>query len=336
MIELTCPCGKRFAVEDEAGGLTADCPGCGEEIDVPLVDDLAPLEIEPEQAVAEKTVAEHPLAGALLDRHTDEQAVLDAISGGRLLKEMPNAIASADVAFIRDVTRSARVLFAGRNVFMLPVLLAVDLAAAIFIYMTVVASAVFSTTVFVIAVWHMSIFLRTCRAAVAGDHGARITGFEEGPWEDMLQPVGRFIASAAVAWSPLPAYWFACRLLRRSGPPVVELVLIPLGLFFWPATILLMVTNESVNALAPQNILRVCLRAFLPYIALLLITGVIAFAGFFGVYIAVQILRDVGTGSAILMFWVCLLAFSVAGLVIMRCIGLIYHHYKARLPFDAE
>ena len=43
MIEVTCSCGIRFSVTDQAGGLTADCPTCGAEVDVPVVEELMPL-----------------------------------------------------------------------------------------------------------------------------------------------------------------------------------------------------------------------------------------------------------------------------------------------------
>jgi hypothetical protein len=115
----------------------------------------------------------------------------------------------------------------------------------------------------------------------------------------------------------------------------VEIAVLTACVFLWPAAILTVALGDSVTALTPGNLLRVVTVSIGPYLKLwaatVVVVGLIGAAG----WVTTYGLRQANVCPAVGLL-IMLLLVSVAGLVVMRVIGLTYRHFKDKLPFVAE
>ena len=340
MIDLQCKCGYRFRVGDEARGLTADCPHCGQEVPVDFPDQQTVVGVgqstvppSPRTVIAEPMDLEElkPLSAEEV-----EAATKRTLSRGLRLADLTNAIEQPRISYSHDLLRSFQVLFTGSNKGMLLRLAAMD--AWILLVAMVAMGATYLQPPLVMVVllpigWHCAVYFRVVEAGCAGQDDLRIAGIENGVWEDLFVPLVRFFATVWLASMPLWAYWLIIAALPGPPPPVtVDLVLLCVSLFVWPATVLTLVMGDSVLALMPQNIFRMITGAFLPYMALWL--GMLLFGGL-GIaagWLVWNLSHDFNALALILLVPI----YSITGLLMMRAIGLMYRHFKASLPFAAE
>ena len=344
MIEVRCSCGHRFGVDEDAAGLTADCPRCGEDVPVPP-EGPEPLALDPTsappghtQTLAGDSIApppENPLDQA------DGERTLD-YSRGISLDEFSDAIAQPTIGFFRDVLRSFAVLFGGRN-WSIPIMMAiVDVALLVVVILMLaftgspVFVAIVSTLALLPLAWHCAIFFRACRAACAGDDQIKLVALQEGVWEDLIKPFGQFVACWWLAMLPM---WLYLAFLAFAGsfrPPVeVALAVLCLCLLLWPAAILLIALGDSVTALTPRNLLRLIAGALWVYLLVWAALVGVAALGIAAGVVARHALGQVGV-CPLLGLYAILLLVSMTGLLMMRVIGLMYHHFKARLSIEAE
>jgi hypothetical protein len=232
--------------------------------------------------------------------------------------------------------RSFGVLFGGANRHMATRMAIVDLFMPVGVWAGLkglVLPAFFMTLVPL--GWHCAVYFRACQAACAGDDEAKLVGFEGGVVEDLAKPLLRFLATLCLAMMPLWVYWIGVGLFLDTRPPMgVDMLLLAVGLFLWPATVLLMVLADSITALTPGNLYLMISRAFGAY----LLTWA-ALAGVLALGLAAGLAYNYLQQSSLcplLGLYVLVLAFSLTGLLMMRVIGLMYRHFKADLPFAAE
>ena len=342
MIELQCACGYRFGVSDEAAGLTTDCPHCGEELLVPAESDEAiPFDPRAAPPPRERTVLAEPVAlpsPPALSPEEAERAV--PLLLGLNLRDLTDAITQPQVTFGRDVCRSPSVLFAGANKHMAPILAVTD-AFLLFTLCLIVTGINFvmaagAALAFFPLAWHCSVFFRACEAACAGSDDVKLIVFDKGPWENLLKPFGRFVATWWLALMPLWLCLAVSTFTPWAGPSVPAwFVLLAVCLFLWPAAVVVVVLGDSVTALTPMNLFLAITGAFGTY---LLVWGALAVVVALGVgagWLAYHGMQQAAAGPLVGVYLV-MLAVSATALLMMRIIGLMYRHFKAQLPFEAE
>lgn len=353
MLEARCPeCGYRFGVDDEAEGLSAECPHCAAEVLVPTQREVElPLNQTIPPPVRQHTVAAEPISPvptAAPDEAAVEAEFARVLAG--IHARIPDAITPPTRSFAADAWGSPQVLLAGPNRHMKWRLLAMNvplaLIALLLMYITTAQGRgqqvaqmfsvliVFAIGFFPVA-WLCGACLRTCAAACAGDDATAIHVFSEGIWEDLLKPLGRMFAAVAVSLLPVWLCLLVSALYAHALPPVVMTAALAIGLFLFPAAVLVLVLGDSVRALSPGNVFRLIFLAPLTYLATWAAMAALGVVVFYAFRLAQLAWAEKGL-AYFLGIYLALLLMSTSAIVAMRVIGLMYRHFKDRLPIGAE
>jgi hypothetical protein len=352
MIEANCrQCGYRFGVSEEARGLTAECPHCAAEVMVPSqAGEVLPLDQTAPPPVRQHTVTAEPLevapAPPVADTAEADKDLWDQLT---VRARFPNAITPPKRPFAAEAASSPRAVFGGANrhlvwrvllasaIFMGNVLLLMYIlhggGDGLYVAQMFGVLMVFVISFFPVA-WLSSAGLKLCLAACAGDDETPVHVLGEGVWEDLVKPLGRMLATAVAAMWPTWLYLLAAMLGIRM-PPWTAWASLALSLFFFPAAALLVVLGDSAWALSPVNVLRLIFGAPAPYLSVWAALSVVTMFCMLALGLANAALRE-SSAAALAVIYVAVVLLMASFLVGMRLIGLIYRHYKAKLPFGAE
>jgi hypothetical protein len=278
----------------------------------------------------------------------EDQALWRALN---IHTRLADAISQPTRSFAVEAMRSGSVVLGGVNNHVLGRVLIADFILLIdifFIVFTLSAGGnvgIFSQLFFGVIVplvafgpvaWHCNAGLQLCAAACGGqDEETAVHVFGEGVWDDLIKPLGRMLAVVAISLLPRWAYLIFVAFWDQPVSPALETASWALGLFLFPATVLLMVLGDTIKALSPGKILHVIVAAPGPYLAICSAMAVLCGV----VYASLQLAREAlaGSGAAFALgIYFALVLISMAYLVGMRVIGLLYRHFKAKLPFNAE
>lgn len=342
MIPVQCKCGRAFEVADALAGLTAECPACGADAAVPFpgqgeelalnTRDYTPREVT---VIAEPIPEDVPTVGyASADT---ERTLQDAMTGPRP-ETFGDTIRPPRVRFARDVFAGFGALFAGPNRRMLPTLAGLNLLLATPVALGPLGVWFWPFLGFVPLGLQLALGFRACQAACAGFDDEKLLAIQDGVWEDIIRPLLWLLGTLWVSLIPLWIYYGVLYAARLPRVPLIEIELLLVSLFVWPATVLTLVMGESLSDLTPANVGRMIVGAFVPYVIVWTVVAIVAMAG---VGIAHLASRTVSASSAgqfcpMIGVWVLLTGLGATGLLVMRTIGLLYRHYKAQLPFAAE
>lgn len=342
-METRCDhCGYVFSVPEESEGLSAECPHCGEETVAELHDPSATAaEMEAEADFKRNMPMAEPVETPSLLEERKDEAVQRAIDGHRKLSDLEDYIRQPDTTFMRDVLRSFALMYRGSNEHMLSSLLAIDglIVASLFLVFIGVSFLFAAGILFltVLLAWHSSLLLKTCEAACSGNDDLKINVFSEGIVQDLAVPLFRMLASIVIVSSPALVYGIIMELLSIPRPSmIVDIVLLAVGFFAWPATILALVLGDSVVAINPVNVYRMIVGAIRPYLVvwLTLLGLMVVSAGCASLLLLVA--KPDRYGTQLLAAFVIVAVLSNTSVIAFRIIGLMYRHFKARLPFAAE
>lgn len=337
-------CGYRFDVSPEAYGLSADCPHCGATMDIP--DEQASLvgpEVPPQTPRTVTVIAEPLPASEPMTQEQADQIARQVLSGGQRLEDLANAITPATRSFPADVLASFPILFAGQNRFALLGVALMDLLALLCLVLISTGVAFLEAPGFFFLLlpvgWFSGVFFRVCQATVAGDDDMKIAAIlEEGVVGDLVIPAVRMLATVAVSLLPLTVYWLVLAFVPLRPPVEVDLALLAVCAFLWPAAVLLVVIGDSVTVLDPRTVLRVVTVSWRPYLATwagIVVTCAVPIAGGWLLGRADHA-RGRGVALATDGTYLLLLILSISLILAGRTIGLLYRHFKKRLPFEAE
>jgi len=191
--------------------------------------------------------------------------------------------------------------------------------------------------------WLAAVYLSVVQDTAAGQDDLPGIRMEQGPFEDILVPMVKFIASVAMAFLPV----IGGILLTALGAPwltgVASLAWIPIGVFLMPICLLLFALSAHATFMRPHLILSTILRSFGGYMstwafllivaALYLLPHLNEFLDYFGVTsttLSSRFQLNFGTNLLVAAFQTYLM------LVAMRVIGLYYRHFKHRFTIVLE
>ena len=193
--------------------------------------------------------------------------------------------------------------------------------------------------------WFCAFYFNTILEVARGEDDLPSIGGVEGWWGSIFRPLLLFVGVYAFCMIPFLVYTFSVGL--GSFDPLVALALQLLGVFVGPMALLSVALGDSIGALRPDLMIKSIVNAFVPYLAVWLMLGVI-FAGavllLIGV-VAATVLGNLGNdtgvigwlassfGLQILALW---LVYGYGAVVAMRIIGLFYRHFKHRFAWVME
>ncbi|NOX57664.1 MAG: FHA domain-containing protein [Planctomycetes bacterium] len=172
--------------------------------------------------------------------------------------------------------------------------------------------------------------------AASGDSDLPDIGLT-GDWiEDTVGPLFKFVASWLFVLAPAIMY------ARSMGNPVLGFqgsspsvlgVILCVGVFFWPITILVLSLGGISCLFRPDQIALTVARTFVPYLVTCFVTAM-AFGISWVLEFALPAVAVTLGGNEIAIA-VCLWLLNIyAWIVAMRCIGLYYFHFKKRFAWS--
>jgi hypothetical protein len=264
---------------------------------------------------------------------------------------LPDAIAPPARSFAAEALRSGPVVLSGVNSHMLGRVLIADFVLLIDVFFLVMARESNGPSGIVVkflfglltpfvallpVCWHCGAALQICAAACGGqDEETAVHIISEGVWEDLFRPTGRMLAAVAISLLPRWMYLLFVAFAERPLPPSLEAAGWGLSLFLFPATLLLIVLGDSIKALSPAKVLHLIVAAPGAYLAVWAAMAALCAVIYGAFALARRALAEHGLAFVVGLY-LAMVLISVAFLVAMRVIGLLYRHFKAKLPFKAE
>lgn len=185
--------------------------------------------------------------------------------------------------------------------------------------------------------WLMSFYLSVIGEVGRGEDSLP-TVWISSVWDDLVRPVLLFFASILAVLVPAIV---TAAIAPETTDIGVPMILAVVGLFLWPAMILMVTVGDGFRGLRPDLLLRTVLSAFGAY----LVTWILLIVAFLPVGLGSLVTLDYLPAPRILeanpasKLFVGVGIGAVEGytaIVSMRLIGLYYRHFKQRFPWRAE
>ncbi|MDY6913738.1 MAG: hypothetical protein SVT52_04695 [Planctomycetota bacterium] len=312
-IQFECSsCGKSVSAPDSAAGKKARCPFCQAVQNVPppvhppAAPEAAPPETIPKQVPAVATDSTAPKRG-----------------------------------FWPDTILSFTICFRGAGAFIFGFVVIMHIMQSVLGF----AGGLGFIGQLIITGWLCSLYLNIILETCAGQDDLPDFGMTDGPWEDIIRPLLLFLGGSLVVLLPMLVWMVTCLSCGGIGgagaDAVVRRVLLVLGLFMWPMTILtIAIHGFSTRAIRHDVQLRTIAKAFPQYLMLWLLLIVVAAGGWASINATTVIAKKLGVHSiaaTILVLGVGTAIFQgYFAIVTMRIIGLYYRHYKQHFAWEAE
>ncbi len=198
---------------------------------------------------------------------------------------------------------------------------------------------------FIIMGWLAAMYLSVVRDTAAGSEDLPGIRMEEGPIDDIVKPMLRYIGAFACSLMPATFYGIAMATGAISGPmanPIILMMWAAAGIFLMPLFILMFAFNSLAMIFRIDLMMTTIFRTLLPYMAmwgmLLLVGAIMAVSIFAPLLMAAGVSPMFKLDSdKVVIFGII---FNVLGVylnvVSMRIIGLYYLHFKRRFTIECE
>jgi len=200
---------------------------------------------------------------------------------------------------------------------------------------------------FIIRGWISSFLFNVLLSAANGEKDLPDLALTGGWWDDICAPFFKFLGCGLLVMAPVTVYgiWSFNAAVSAAGgsfavaagapvtwPDPLFYVLLGLGVFLWPITVLIMALGGVACFLRPDLIVRTILKSFIPYVVACAMTGLAVGLTFFLTFMLAGLtwLR-VSPMFAEVILWI---GSTYCWIVAMRCIGLYYHHFKSRFAWS--
>lgn len=343
MAKCFCPCGAKYKVPDASVGKKARCKKCGEvfrleEEDtgtIPIADDPFGLGGEIEDAMAR---ASEPVAAAAAGVTGFDPSNLPP----PVIEKAPAATGGGSYgAFFKGLARSFGLLARPGSLVMFLVIWAMIAFADILLAF---AGCLGVIGRLIIYGWYCAFRFDVIHTAASGDPDLPEMNISGGAWDDIVVPLLKWIGSWLVVILPaVAALIFAIQAgtiglgALPTGPGLAPWVqwavasslllflgALLFGMFLWPI-IIMAIAVAGFGALGQMH--QLVIAVFRAFPAYLVIVAIVYGAGFITPVANVFESGVVGT----------VLAIGVRvylQLVGLQAIGLFYHHFKDKFPYD--
>ncbi len=334
---------------DGSAGKKAKCPLCGTIQIIPSVSvDQPPIELEQPFQQTPPTPPQ-PSSGATITcghcgKVLQAKAALCPDCGWVNNSHMPfHQVVSTDPvrSFWSDASLSFSIPFKGAGGFLFGFVVLMHFVR----YILDFAGCLGSAGQFIITGWLCSYFLNIIQDTCTGQDELPGFNMADGYWEGILRPFLLFLGGTVLVMLPVIVWallvLLAGGILGSSSDAVVGIILLAIGLFLWPMTILTVaVQGFSINSLRYDKQLATIGRALSPYLAvwlLLIVVAVGGWASMVGSTVVAGLFGIVDVAAGILIAIIAIAIFqSYFSIVVMRTIGLYYRHYKKSFAWIAE
>lgn len=323
MMSVTCSCGKHYQVPEQLAGKRLKCKQCGGPIEVPsdppaLADDdvLIADEVEEAEDIISGGVAVAPLAAGPMTPVLTSSA--DAGLGSSL------------GAYFKDCARSL-IFFAEPHNFAPFVIVAIlAMIKPWFVY----AACIGGICMIILQGWILSFLFNTLLNAAGGSRELPELNLLEGPVDTIIIPMFKYLASWVVVLWPAIAYTLFVSGVDDilSLDDTVGILLIAGGVALWPMSLLLIALGGVSSFARPDLILITLVRTFVPYLFTCIFSGLATVLFWFA--LAGAEFTPGAEKHPIAMVCLFELASLYAWVVVMRFIGLYYHHFKQRFAWS--
>jgi len=359
MPSVMCECGARYKVAESSLGKKSKCKKCGSVFTLKAEDDGI-LSIAPDEFSAPSPLTNQLASGELSKpsqntSHSAEDAGESEAFVGRsgFIANRPSTAATpirSTRSYGADILRTFMFPSSPENlVSFIVVVVVMSTLGPIFSFMPFPYGPILY---FLLLGWYAAFRFEVLRTAASGEEHLPNVGVSD-PWDDLVKPAVGWIGSWIVVVLPaglFVAFSIATGRLAASTVPttlpggisaivsanatiMIFGVLILLGICAWPMIILCIAIQGFSTLLRPDLMIMTLLRTLPGYLCtLVLMCGTI-------------ILQDVllviskgrtGSGASFVME-VLVGAFGVyAEIVLMRLVGLYYHHFKRKFAWDWE
>jgi hypothetical protein len=331
-IRVQCSCGKRLAFPDGTEGRYGKCKQCGQ----PVLIEQQTQDAQPDPAAGGG--GEQPASTA----YADNPQWLPGYRG-----QGGDAVVRADGQHVRprgfwsDVGRSFVFFTDTDNLFSFLIVVVVNALIRMSDVMAVLGAFAFGMFVgaWILRCWLFAFLINTITEIARGEDTLPSVSVSD-VWEDLVRPAWLFVASMVLV--EIPAIVL---LVARPDTTAIHLpwILALVGLFCWPAAILMVAIGDGFRALWPHLVLRTILSAFGAYVAVWCLLLLAALPIFLPILVKAGYVPgwpvafgDAGGPARIVSGLLGCVAESYTMVVSMRLIGLYYRHFKGRFPWRAE
>ncbi len=331
-IRCQCFCGARYDVADVYAGKRVECPKCGSRIAVPT---SRPADLEPFD-LSDDDGAKSAGAGMTAARQEAEAVWASLRKAPKGMSAPPPVVIETSSGFWRDAGESFLLFFSLEACFTILFLC--------FINVVVTFLSAFACLGFILGMlfygYLCSYYMRTVRAAAAGESGIPRIGIGANVVDDMILPMFQWLGCQLFVLAPAMIAAAICGLYAVPSGISVAIcgVLGAMGMFFWPILLLTVALGGFSMLYRFDRCVAAVFRSPWPYllICLLLLVAVAPLSAA-KVYIYVsgsKALAEV-LGISSFTLWLILLGLETYGLLVCsRLIGLYYHHFKEDFPWD--
>ena len=367
-----CKCGTQYSFPDEAAGKRAKCKNCGEvfTLGAKPKKELETFSIAPEPDLGEEAAAAAAVARArdMADTRPKQGEVYAAPGSPQAVGSLGHTPGSGFAASDAEPPRTyaADVLWT----FLFPATPS-NLITFIVMWVAMVlaplAGCVPLLGLFLLLVvmgWYYAFLFEVMRTAAAGESELPDINLIAAGIADVVVPLGSWIASWIIVFTPAMCYvsytvaqgatsmdsiWpmVAGGVNGLLSAPASDLLmfnlLVYLGLFFWPIVILCIAMGGLATLYRFDLIVLTIIRTFPVYaLTLMLMFGAVflhhMLLEFASTHVANKTASQAGAGAALGLETVFVAVATgvevYLDIVLMRLIGLYYHHFKAKFAWS--
>lgn len=318
MIAISCQCGARYRVPEKLAGKRVKCKQCGSPIPIPVP--------EPAPEAADEYE---------VDLLADEPATIGgtAVAGPAVIS-VPAAAArpASDKSshlgpYLRDCAASLMFFAETGNLLRFVIVAAITMLRPLLWY----APCIGLLALIIVFGWIFSFLFNVLLNAADGQRDLPELTLMEGLMQTVIAPCFKFLAALIVACCPMVVYGVIDPEAVEQGEPTFW-VFVGLGVFLWPMAILMVGIGGISSFARPDLIVRTLIRTLMPYLLVCVLTAGALVGSWF---IHQTLTGSGGKGSEHPIALLCALEVLelYAWVLVMRFLGLYYHHFKTRFAW---